>query len=504
MQLSILAKTPVGPFQELTLNFPTEPGVYVLKGRNAAGKTYLLEHVLPRVGGESVEVAPMDGHERGEVSLTEDGQTFTLRVGKRVTSEGSLPIYFPREEGRALAELVKPTAKDEGARELARIQALCRLARLEPTPARMQVLGGQDVPLRPGATIVDAAKETRKRLQEQAREAEACQQRAAGEVSALTRHLADIQPLEPVDVAIPVEDAQAEATRLERDAAVIRARADQRQQAEQRLEKIRAGRADRPDCRDIDERISGLTIARDEAAAKIADLERTLADLRQAQAARLADLRASTDERTRLDRAAEQWDREQAELEQPLDGPTPAEADEAEMAALQARSELEAARAYAAFCAAEERQSQDRTRLEAEREAAVQQQMAAEQRAADLRQAAGQVWERLAGLLADSGLEDFVVQDGLLSVRLENGRIEPYNDSRLSFGQLVFFALRAAFAAIEGAQKGKTVFLIPWDFWWSLDPDHQQEVWTQSLIVGIALYTEAPSSGDIRVEAWEG
>lgn len=481
----------VGPHRSLALDLPTTPGVYVIRGNNGAGKSYLLEGVLSRAAGGDGRLEPTDGRDKGEVTLTEDGATFTLRVAKRVTADGQLPIHIPTSEGRALAEFIRPSVQDPEARELARVKALCSLARLEPTPDRIRALASDvAVQLKPGATIIDAAKAARTALQNSSREYERHAEQAAGEVNSASRSLEAVA--DAVDPGMSVGEAEAEYRRLERESAILQNGAQQREQAEQRLEQIRSSRGPRPDEGQLQAKIEWTERRITEAEDEVRILQEKLQQAQTNRQLLLAERGQLCNEHTRITRAAEQWDREQAQLEQPIDGPTWAESVEAESKAQAARQVLEQARAW-----------EQRRRLEETRSVAVRRQMEAEEQAMRLREQAAAVWSRLGSLLEDAGLEDFAWEDGTLCVRLESGKLEPYNDTRLSFGQRVFYALKAALQSVPGDLSLPVLFPVPADFWLSLDPDHKAEVVSQAYGAGIALLTEDPSDGGaLRIEPY--
>lgn len=473
----------VGPHRSLELVFDTSPGtINVIHGGNAGGKTKTLE-VLGRMSGDGSTVEVTDGFAKGQATLADDANAFTLKVGKKTTPEGTLPVWIPANEGRALAELVRPKPEKAEAREQARIKALCQLTGLEPTPERIKVLAGSvNIGIVPsGDDLVTTAKQVKKAIEAKALEQERARDMAAGKVGSLRDQLANL----PERAAQEPAGEYADLVAAVRDANRTFDRTDASHQARLEQEAARAklnAQLPVPDWNGVGKATAALDLVVDDGTPPI-----EVEDWRPYHTA-LAGIGTALET---LKREVQLYRQTQEALNAPLVGATEQDVEAARVALRQAEDALDQTKEHDTLLG-----------LKEEMESAVNEQMAAEKQATYYREIAGGVFSRLSDILGGAGLEDFVVDSGTLCVSID-GKVTPYSEARCSFGQLVFYALKVSFSAIDRAAKGEVLLPLPWDFWGSLDPQHKLEVADQALCVGVAIVTEDPSKGGpVRVEQW--
>jgi DNA repair exonuclease SbcCD ATPase subunit len=114
----------IGPVEEFRFDLP-EPGLYVLRGRQGAGKTTILRTVqLAADGRADVTPTKRDGAKKGEATIA--GKT--IRIAKQIREEGDLTV-----EGLGdldIAALHSPKYLEPATRDKHRIKVLVRLAGL--------------------------------------------------------------------------------------------------------------------------------------------------------------------------------------------------------------------------------------------------------------------------------------------------------------------------------------------------------------------------------------
>lgn len=225
----------VGAVNNLSLDVP-EVGVIVLKGRNGAGKTTVLNAVDTIDRG--VGKPPIaDGADRAEVRLGD----VLLRVGKRNTKSGEQE--FSVLDGRyTIADLIAPGFKSRDSCDDYAIKTLAQLAGSGDVSLFYDLVGGQEefdklVPaeLAGDLDVVALAGRVERALQSKARAEEDAASGADGKADAYAASCRDVDTTAPHD-----ETALAEARgKAERELGSL----EQRQQdADKKLSDARAAR----------------------------------------------------------------------------------------------------------------------------------------------------------------------------------------------------------------------------------------------------------------------
>jgi energy-coupling factor transporter ATP-binding protein EcfA2 len=119
----------VGPVKSFEFEVPEDGGVVVLRGRNGAGKSHILDAVQSLVSGDG-SVPLRDGQSKGRV----EGLGATIKFSKRTTRSGALEVESLTGDVDP-ATLVDPGMVDPERADAARIKALLTLAGVQATPA---------------------------------------------------------------------------------------------------------------------------------------------------------------------------------------------------------------------------------------------------------------------------------------------------------------------------------------------------------------------------------
>ena len=119
----------VGPVKSFEFQIPVDGGVVVLRGRNGAGKSHVLDAVQSLVSGEGA-VPLRDGQAKGKV----EGLGATIKLSKRSTRSGALEVESLTGDVDP-ATLVDPGMVDPERADAARIKALLTLAGVQATSA---------------------------------------------------------------------------------------------------------------------------------------------------------------------------------------------------------------------------------------------------------------------------------------------------------------------------------------------------------------------------------
>ena len=128
----------------------------------------------------------------------------------------------------------------------------------------------------------------------------------------------------------------------------------------------------------------------------------------------------------------------------------------------------------------------------------------ADREAADLkRRIAANVSAVLAELLGEAGVPMLRVIDGRIVVEAGEGDLRDF-ETRLSFGEKVRVALEVVARGIAGSTRDRVpVVALDPAFWLALDPERRAEVGALAHETGVALLTEEPTEGELRVEVAE-
>jgi len=123
----------VGPVAHLAIPLPEGGGLVVLRGCNGSGKTHSLQAVSSLLSGDGKP--PVSD---GALGASVAGAGVLLSVSRRSARSGELEC--DRIDGNDPSLLADPHIKDQAAADRARIQALCRLARIKPSRERFEEL----------------------------------------------------------------------------------------------------------------------------------------------------------------------------------------------------------------------------------------------------------------------------------------------------------------------------------------------------------------------------
>ena len=176
----------LGPISRLSFPMPTGGGVVVMRARNGAGKTSVLDGVSIALRQSGSLNRRRDAEGPAEVSVG----GVTARTGSRTSHTGELEVCSI-DDRLNLLDFIKPPVADPVAADGRRIKALLSLTGVEADfklfeellPAGMMTKYTQAATRRQ-TDIVAMAREAKKDLQEEARFAEADADQAAGAVAA--------------------------------------------------------------------------------------------------------------------------------------------------------------------------------------------------------------------------------------------------------------------------------------------------------------------------------
>lgn len=463
----------VNGIADLTLSL-TKPGVYVMRGRNGAGKTSAINAVRAALGDKSATAQPTDGMRAGTV----EGPGVTLHVGKNRRRDGTPDVGLA--DSGPLATLIDPRLKGDEARAKARIQALLQLCPIEVTDEMLADLCCQQKMLldrigtKHGNDLLGYAARVKAEAQAIARE---CETRAAdlkGEMAVADARLGEIGTVPEGTVDTTEEEDRASIEQATKRFALKEQSFQQRVELEERKAKVRESLGDRPNVEWHRSRVNLATAALDELKVKIA----------QAQ----AEHTAAVEGLRKAEREATTWDGSARILEQPLSGASSFEVMDAKLDLDRCKTSVELTRALRARRKALE--DLDRARMLMR---------TAEKDAAGMRGVSDAIPAALARALRGAGIPGLTVHDGKLAIQTDAGVLDW--EERLSFGQKVRFALQVALQAAQ--HDGARVFALDPEFWLALDPEHRTTAHAIAREIGVYLLTEEPAEGALRMEAME-
>lgn len=457
------------------------PGVNVLRGRNAIGKTSAMRAIVRAQGGGG-ELERRDGAARGLV----EGPGVKLTIGKVVRATGQAELSLA--DLSPLATLIDPGIKDPEAAARARIRALAELLRVPVDDSTLDALCQGDAALRGWLEqtcqdeaiddLLTASEKLRgyahglartwetkaENAQGRAQAARTGEEVALGEIGGPTR-LVDLSP----------QDARAALIEGSRQYERLEAECNGRERLEVQQAKLRETIGERPDWEGLERKLRESQGTLESLMEELRLLEGKIAGTRQ----RIEGL---TKEGREARARAEQWDRAQEILSRTPEGPTREELALSKVRLVhRAEEELELAQHSAAYRAAEAtRQEAEETRMTATHEAERLRGLAA-----DLPAVLGQI-------LASAGAEGITVADGRLCAMV--GGVVVDWERRLSDGERISRALDLAVKVYEG------VVPLSDAFWMRLDPANRAHLAAEAQARGLFVLTEEPADGELRVE----
>jgi hypothetical protein len=466
------------------------PGVNVLRGRNAAGKTSAMRAVSRATGGQ-IPLERRDGSDHGTV----EGPGVALRVGRVVRTTGEAELELA--DISPLTRLIDPQLKDSDAAARARIKALAEIldAKVDEEAIETLCQGDaaaaewlrQEASRRPIEDLPEAAEALRLHQHALAREAEADRDRAAAAAVSHEERCAEI--LEALGGPGRLVDDDPEDLRRTLDEATRRheravAQCEARESLEARQEQIRATLGERPQTAAAVQEAERRRLEERAALERVQALERDLERARHEleRASERSEMAASAS--AEMHEAEGAWLERQRVLEQPLDGP-----DRQEVARLKVELVDETARNLGIAERSAAYREAESSRLGAERS-----RDAAAITAQETRSLAATIPRQLGEILARAGAPGLTVIDGRLHALQEEGAPLDF-ERRLSDGQRV----RAALDVASHAYRGRVVPLGG-PYWQALDPDNRRRFAGMARERGLYVLTEEPTTGELRVE----
>lgn len=470
---------------ELTL----KPGVNVLRGRNATGKTSAMRAIVRAQGGGG-ELERRDGTMRGTV----EGPGVKLTVGKVVrTAKDEDVAELGLADMAPLSRLIDPQIKDSDAAARARIRALVELLGVPVDDHAIQTLCVGDQQYVKWLTravqeediddLMAASERLRSKMHSDAREFESLADEAGGVFKA-SKERADVilSGLEGKLTEVTPDEARTNLVEESREYERAVAQSEARQTLESRQASLRETMGERPD-------VSQATAARDEKTQEYNDLlrqrheaEKTVARLQGEVSFAASAQQLTIDREKELIEAAKHWDEAQELLAKQPEGPTPAEAAQLKVTLVEA-----AEKTLDWATKSQGHREADAERMSA-RDACENNQRAAEA----LRNRAKRIPGQLGQILTEAGAEGITVVDGRLQA-LEKGKPVDW-ERRLSDGQRIQRALDIAVKVYDG------VVPLSDAFWMALDPVNRKHLAKEAAARGLYILTEEPASGGLRVE----
>lgn len=460
--------TDVGAIQKLDIPIPEDGGVVVLRGRNGAGKTTAIEAATTLLDGEG-SLSPRDGKERGSVV----GLGCEIVVRKQTRHAGTLEVQ--RISGEDPALLVDPGMADPVAADRARIRALCRLAKVEPSKelfARLEEIAGTPLPITLGADVPESAAKTKREIEARARDVEKKVAESDGRIQSLLSDASTIDLNAPHDqqaLAEEVEEAVRALAAAEGQSESARRTIQGAEMAQQALDSAKAS-APRTSAADASAKCQA-------AGAAVGAATRALRDAEEASRAAEAELRAVQD----YERAVAGW---QASIDQAKGIEAPSDD---HLNGL--RSRVHGAKE------AQDRGTLVRRALEkkAEAQTAVDAQGALRSQADKLRHAASCCDDVVSDAIAKVAPRGLAVEGDRLMVEHARGRI-PF--AELSHGERWTVALDVAIDAVgEGG-----LLAIAQEAWEGLDQDNRQAIAEHARKRKVVILTAEASLSDLTAE----
>ena len=467
------------------LDVVLKPGVNVLRGANAAGKTSAIR-AIARAQGADVPLERRDGSERGMVQ----GPGVVLVVRKIASAAGDAVVELA--DIGPLGRVIDPGIKGTKEAARARIHALIELLDLGIKDDDIVLLCGQEVELADWMRgepkdydLIQASEKLRRKAHAMARAHEVSEkseeiQRQTAEDRARDL-LGDLGGREHVTTATPTEAEAAHVSAIRaHDRAEVELTAREAlitQQAE-----IHETLGELPDLGEARGAMEAAGKSEREAYDKIKSLEANLALAKSVARSCSGDLDSAVKHYEEVEAHVERHAKQREILDREPTGATAEHVAALTAVVGNAKTAVSAARKSSALLAEEARATdakalQTKAKKEAER----------------YRGIAANIPLGLGRILAEGGASNLTVVDGRLH-RVIDGETYDF-ETRSSTGERIAAALTVAAAAY----KGKVVPLSG-ELWGALDPEHQQLFVREARERGLYVVTEDPSGGELRVE----
>ena len=467
------------------LDVKLKPGVNVLRGANAAGKTSAIR-AIARAQGADVPLERRDGSERGMVQ----GPGVVLVVRKVASAAGDAVVELA--DIGPLGRVIDPGIKGTQEAARARIRALIELLDLGMKDSDIALLCGEDSALGDWMRgepkdydLIQASEKLRRKAHAMARAYEVNEkaediQRQTAEDRARDL-LEDIGGREHVTAVTPTEAGEAHTAAIrahDRAEVELAARAAlRRHQAE-----IGAALGEQPDLGAARDAVEVARESHHEAYDRIKDLQAKLSLAKAVARSCSSDFDASAKHYSDVELHVVRHAKQREILDREPTGATADQVAELAMAVVGAQRDAHLARKSFALLAEQAHATDAKARQ-------TKAKMAAER----YRAIARNIPQGLGTILAEGGAPNLTVIDGRLH-RVDGGMCFDF-ELRSSTGERIAAALTVA----ATAYKGKVVPLSG-ELWGALDPEHQQLFVREARERGLYVVTEDPSGGELRVE----
>lgn len=465
----------VGPIDSIAIPVPEGGGVVVLRGRNGAGKTLALAAAHKLVGRKAA-VPIRDGRSSAKV----EGLGVTVKLARGTSRRGELEVETL--DGEDPSVLVDPRVKDPGAADRKRIEALCRLAGLEPDLGLFRTLIGNvedhvSDKTKAAEDLPEMASRLKSDMEARAREAESEAERLRGKAEALRAGARDVD-LTLADKGAALAKEQGEAV-AELERLTQQEQADAR--AREAADAARAQLADAPVSVTVDEAEAKAR----QCAAEAADAAETLSKAREALAVAGERHAAALDqlEQVREQHETRQRWEDQIKASETLYGVTADDIGAARDRVKDATGRIEAA--------AVARKAKDDLVEAAHVESLI---VGADREATLFRDAAGGVEVVLSDALSDAAPSGLRVDAGRLVMDTEERGLVEFHE--LSHGERWAVAIDVAQRAV-GANG---LLTIEQEAWEGLDPVARAEVVRLAKERDVVILTAECDEGALRAE----
>ena len=463
----------VGPVKHFEFEVPADGGVVVLRGRNGAGKSHILDAVQSLVSGDG-SVPLRDGQAKGKVV----GLGATIKFAKRTTRSGELEVESLTGDVDPAA-LVDPGIDNAERADAARIKALLTLAGVQATPANFRFADAEielpETETDPVKLAGLAAREYQRLAREQEAKVADLQQamQALGTVQVEYDGETDPEVLEQKLIDAKAQLAslkQRQAEYLDQKTKYDFACEDLRQSSgdiDQKLAKARAKRAD------IDARHQQAVVLANDLRSQLVAVEASLVALQK-------EHDAAVEAGTLNERVLRQYEALKAIVDAGCPNRPDTAIEIAETAVEICRDDMQ----KAALVRQNEETAQEREQLATDIENYTD-------RAAKLRKYATRCEQALSDMVGQSGTGLFV-EGGRLRIATDRGPDELF--SELSHGE----RWKAAIDVCVSSVGNKALIVIPQEAWEGIDPVNRERLAEFARERSVTILTAECGDGEIQ------
>lgn len=466
------------------------PGVNVLRGHNAAGKSSAMD-AISRAQGASVPIERRDGTESGTVT----GPGVSLRIRNVVKTTGDAEMQLA--DSGPLARLIDPGLKGTDAAARERVRALIELLELSVDDSFLvQLCQGDegllkwlrtDVKMEAVEDLMIASERLRNHSHGLAREQEDVVERSTGESAAIESRCKEL--LEAIGGPEQLSHETVETTKDRLDKVVRKherevAQCEAREELAEKQKAIAETLGDRPDYEQAGREMQSIGLKVESLDQEIDDLSAKVMKLQFQRDAERSKFKIAEKLVREREDTFSKWKRASEILDQPLEGPTRGYIELIKKDYVdRAHRELESAQRTHEYRVEEEKKAEaERTRDEADR------------LAIHYRDVSSAIPKILGEILADAGAPGLTVIDGRLHAIVTPNKHKDF-EHRCSTGERVALALEVAATVYHGK-------VLPLDglLWASLDPENRAAFAELAEKLSLYVITEEPATGTLRLE----